>query len=39
MGFWEGETLWKMCWCDSSGGRHIWAKAGMEQGGQEKFFP
>lgn len=34
MGFWEGETFWKMCWCDSSGGWHIWAKAGMEQGGR-----
>ena len=26
MGFWEGETFWKMCSCDSSRGQHIWAK-------------
>lgn len=26
MGFWEGETFWKMCWCDSSRGQHVWAK-------------
>lgn len=26
IGFWEGETFWKMCSCDSSRGQHIWAK-------------
>lgn len=39
MGFWEGETSWKMCWCDSSGDQHIWAKAGMEQGGAGEVLP
>lgn len=39
MGFWEGETFWKMCSCDSSRGQHIWAKRlYQERGGQEKFF-
>lgn len=26
IGFWEGETFWKMRSCDSSRGQHIWAK-------------
>lgn len=33
MGFWEGETFWKMCSCDSSRGQHIWAKRSYRVGG------